>query len=79
MSQTADRVNRPRRTDPRFIRVGSFALVAARAVRGAVILALGGSRWFRRSAILETYFDESVQGTRYRFQGSSIEVSCSGR
>jgi len=61
MSQTADRVNRPRRTDPRFIRVGSFALGGARAVR-AVILALGGSRWFRRSAILETYFDESVQG-----------------
>jgi paraquat-inducible protein B len=28
----------------------------------AVVLALGGSRWFRRTAILETYFDESVQG-----------------
>jgi len=61
MSQTADRVNRPTRTDPRFIRVGSFALVAL-VLCAAVILALGGSRWFRRSAILETYFDESVQG-----------------
>jgi len=77
MSQTADRVNRPRRTDPRFI-----AWAASRWWRSccgaAVILALGGSRWFRRSAILETYFDESVQGLDI-VPRSSIEVSCSGR
>jgi paraquat-inducible protein B len=61
MSQTADRVGRPRKTDPRLLRVGTFAALAL-VLCAVVILALGGSRWFRRSAILETYFDESVQG-----------------
>jgi paraquat-inducible protein B len=61
MSETADRVSRPSRIDPRLVRVGTFALLAL-VLCAAVILVLGGSRWFRRSAILETYFDESVQG-----------------
>jgi len=61
MSQTPDRVTRSRRTDPRLVRVGTFALLAV-VLCIAVILALGGSRLFRRSVILETYFDESVQG-----------------
>ncbi len=61
MSQTAEGASRARKTDPRFLRVGTFALVAL-VLCVSTILALGGSRWFRRSAILETYFDESVQG-----------------
>lgn len=61
MSQSPDLRARFRRPDPRLIRVGSFALVAL-ALCAGVILVLGGSRWFHRSAILETYFDESVQG-----------------
>lgn len=61
MNRPTDRPNRPKRPDPRFFSVGAFALVALVLCIG-VILALGGSRWFRRSAILETYFDESVQG-----------------
>jgi ABC-type transporter Mla subunit MlaD len=61
MSRPVDRPSRPRRTDPRLLRVGTFALFALILCIG-VVLALGGSRWFRRSTILETYFDESVQG-----------------
>jgi hypothetical protein len=61
MSRPTDPPARPRRVDPRFLRVGAFALVALVLCMG-VILVLGGSRWFRRSAVLETYFDESVQG-----------------
>ncbi|HEX4586102.1 MAG TPA: MlaD family protein [Burkholderiaceae bacterium] len=61
MSVPSDRAGRVARPDPRLFRVGSFALVALALCIG-VILALGGSRWFRRSAIIETYFDESVQG-----------------
>jgi MlaD protein len=61
MNRPTDRANQPRRPDPRFFTVGAFAVLALVLCIG-VILALGGSRWFRRSAILETYFDESVQG-----------------
>lgn len=61
MNRPTDRVNRPKRPDPRFFSVGAFALVAL-VLCISVVLALGGSRWFRRSSILETYFDESVQG-----------------
>jgi paraquat-inducible protein B len=61
MNRPTDRPSRPKRPDPRFFSVGTFALVALVLCIG-VVLALGGSRWFRRSAILETYFDESVQG-----------------
>jgi paraquat-inducible protein B len=61
MNQPTDRPNRPKRPDPRFFSVGAFALIALALCIG-VILVLGGSRWFRRSAVLETYFDESVQG-----------------
>ena len=61
MSQSADGASRARKTDSRLVRVGTFALVAL-VLCLAVILALGGSRWCRRSATLETYFDESVQG-----------------
>ena len=53
--------SRLKRPDPRLLRVGSFALVALALCIG-VVLVLGGSRWFRRSTVLETYFDESVQG-----------------
>jgi paraquat-inducible protein B len=49
------------RSDPRLYRVGTFALVALALCIG-VVLVLGGSRWFGRTEILETYFDESVQG-----------------
>jgi hypothetical protein len=61
MNRPTDRPSRPKRPDPRFFSVGAFALVALVLCIG-VILVLGGSRWFRRSAVLETYFDESVQG-----------------
>jgi paraquat-inducible protein B len=61
MNQPNGRSIRPARPDPRLFRVGSFALVALVLCIG-VILVLGGSRWFRRTGILETYFDESVQG-----------------
>ena len=61
MNRPTDRTNRPKRPDPRFFSVGAFALLALALCIG-VILALGGSHWFRRSEILETYFDESVQG-----------------
>ncbi len=61
MNRPTDRPDRSKRPDPRLFRVGSFALIAL-ALCLAVVLVLGGSRWFRRSATLETYFDESVQG-----------------
>lgn len=61
MSRAADSPGRARQRDPRLFRVGVFALIAL-ALSFAVVLALGGRRWFERSAILETYFDESVQG-----------------
>jgi len=61
MNQPLDRPSRFKRPDPRLVRVGSFALVALVLCVG-VILVLGGTRWFRRSAVLETYFDDSVQG-----------------
>lgn len=72
MNAPPDRPQRFRRPDPRVVRVGSFALIALVLCLG-VILALGGSRWFRRHAILETYFDESVQGldvgSKVRYRG----------
>jgi paraquat-inducible protein B len=61
MNRPVDRPVRPREMDARLLRVGIFALLALAMCVG-VILMLGGSRWFVRSAILETYFDESVQG-----------------
>jgi len=61
MSRPTDRPVRSKGTDPRLFRVGSFAAVALALCVG-VVLVLGGSRWFRRSVTLETYFDESVQG-----------------
>ncbi len=61
MNRPIDRPARPKGADPRFFRVGAFSLAALALCLG-VILALGGSRWFTRSTVLETYFDESVQG-----------------
>ena len=61
MNRPTDRPSRPKRPDPRLYSIGVFALVALVLCVG-VILVLGGSRWFRRTAVMETYFDESVQG-----------------
>jgi ABC-type transporter Mla subunit MlaD len=61
MNRPTDQPDRAKRPDPRFFRVGTFALLALALCVG-VVLVLGASRWFRRSATLETYFDESVQG-----------------
>jgi ABC-type transporter Mla subunit MlaD len=61
MNRPTDRPVSHKHKDPRLYSIGVFALVALLLCAG-VILQLGGSRWFHRSTILETYFDESVQG-----------------
>ena len=61
MNRPTDRPSSRKRPDPRLYSIGVFAMIALVLCIG-VILLLGGSRWFRRSTTLETYFDESVQG-----------------
>lgn len=61
MSQVSDLSGRPSRPDPRLARVGVFTLIAL-GLCLAVIFAIAGPRWFKRSVTLETYFNESVQG-----------------
>ena len=53
MSRPPDSPGRARQRDPRLFRVGVFALIALVLCIG-VVLALGGRRWFERSATLET-------------------------
>jgi ABC-type transporter Mla subunit MlaD len=63
----------------RYFRLGAFVLGAIVLGVGFVV-ALGAGRWLRPSTVMETYFDESVQGidvgTQVKYRGVSIgEVS----
>jgi paraquat-inducible protein B len=44
-----------------YFRLGIF-IIAATAILVAIVLALGAGNFFRRTVLIETYFDESVQG-----------------
>lgn len=46
---------------PNHLKLGLFAL-AALACAVVIALVLGANRWFQHTTVLETYFDESVQG-----------------
>jgi len=47
--------------EARYVRVGLFVL-GGLALATAALLAVGGGSWLRRPLLIESYFDESVQG-----------------
>ncbi|HEU5283622.1 MAG TPA: MlaD family protein [Burkholderiales bacterium] len=63
----------------RYFRLGAFVLGAV-VVALAFVIGLGGGQWLRPKTVMESYFDESVQGidvgTQVKYRGVSIgEVS----
>jgi ABC-type transporter Mla subunit MlaD len=59
----------------RYFRLGAFVLGAVVVALGFVI-ALGAGQWLRPKTVMETYFDESVQGidvgTQVKYRGVNI-------